>query len=72
MSGTIILDFVGELSILLFLDNKGTVSIMPKSYYDQHEILHKHQKMLSPDYIIMHTGNCYMKVHFYIVIPSMM
>ena len=42
-----------------------------KSYYDQHEILHKCHKMPYPDYMVRHTGNGDIKVYFWIVIPVM-
>ena len=49
-AGMTVANSVGASSIPVFFENSYTVSIMAKSYYDNHEIL-------SPDYMVMHTGN---------------
>ena len=56
----------------MFLDNHCTVSIMLKSYYDSHEILHKCKKMPPPNYLLMYTHKGDIKVPFWIVIPLTM
>ena len=70
--GMTITNFVAELKIPVFLDNGITVSIMPKIYYDQHEILHKCHKIPSPDYMVRYTDSDNTKVHFWVVIMLMM
>ena len=60
-----------ELNILLFLRNSCTVSIIPKSYYNQYEIPHKCQKIPSPNYMVMHRGNGGINVYFWIMILLM-
>ena len=45
MSDMTITNFPGELNIPLYLDNGSTLSIMPKHYYYNHDILHICEKM---------------------------
>ena len=60
------------MNMPVFLNNGCTVSIMPKSHYDHHEIENKCLKMPTPDFLVIHTCNGNTKVHFWIVILLMM
>ena len=47
-------NFSGELNIQIFLDNGCMLSVMSKSYCDQHEIVHKCQKVPCSYCIVWH------------------
>ena len=62
MLDVIIANCRGELNIPVFLDNGCTVSLIPKNYYNSHEILLKCQKMPFPSYMVIYIGSIYVKV----------
>ena len=62
MLGMTIENFAEELNISVVLKNNCTVSILPLSYYDQHDILHKCEKMWSSNYVVLHTDNSDIKI----------
>ena len=64
-------NFAGQLNIPMFLDNGCTFSIMPNTFYNRHEVLHKWQQMPVDD-IVINTGNVDIWVQFCIVIALYM
>ena len=68
IGGTITAMYKNELEIPAFIDNGASVNVLPKAFYDKHELLHKLPKVNANKQHIM-TGNGPIPAYFWIDIP---
>ena len=60
--------YKNELEIPMFIDNGASVNVLPKAFYDKHELLHRLPKVNANKQHIM-TGNGPIPAYFWIDIP---
>ena len=60
--------YKNELEIPMFIENGASVNVLPKAFYDKHEILHKLPKVSANMQPIM-TGNGAIPAYFWIDLP---
>ena len=60
--------YKNELEIPTFIDNRASVNVLPKAFYDKHKILHKLPKVSANMQLIM-IGNGAIPAYFWIDLP---
>ena len=68
IGGTVTAMYKNELEIPAFIDNGTSVNVLPKAFYDKHELLHRLPKVNANKQHIM-TGNGPIPAYFWIDRP---